>query len=440
MRTALRTYHPVPSLQKTDGNLQDAPRIKNILKSCFLHRERQNPLMTPADVLTRSRSGEAPPTTIVNLIFILASHSAMIAQSHFGSQGPYDLLDFFCPVNVSSESRANAFLWLCFHYLEAPSPNPFDDDFSRSHPGKIPRLNVLSDEETALENVDPEDEKAWGEKMMAQRREFLLNKDKEPEAADSATNGNGEPPKDKPKPRGRGKSKTKAEAAAALLKPSKRGAKGDRDFYAERELGFPFAGSEGDHGEGTPSAVSHPSVSVTPLPSSPTLPPIMPPQFPSSSSPRRFTSPRPTSREIADPYPRRHRTPTTPMSQSTNGKAVRRRQRKPKDDKVLGSPLHHSAYPPAHEYRPSTNSRSRSFVRSDAAPYTVPPPVPRRSMLEQAWHVVNTTDPLRDSEDEEEADENTRHDLLLRLRIINRLRGREPTPEPEHVYVQPVGW
>lgn len=174
----------------------------------------------------------------------------MIAQSHFGSQGPYDLLDFFCPVNVSSESRANAFLWLCFHYLEAPSPNPFDDDFSRSHPGKIPRLNVLSDEETALENVDPEDEKAWGEKMMAQRREFLLNKDKEPEAADSATNGNGEPPKDKPKPRGRGKSKTKAEAAAALLKPSKRGAKGDRDFYAERELGFPFAGSEGDHGEG----------------------------------------------------------------------------------------------------------------------------------------------------------------------------------------------
>lgn len=30
--------------------------------------------------------------------------------------------------------------------------------------------------------------------------------------------------------------------------------------------------------------------------------------------------------------------------------------------------------------------------------------------------------------------------LVLRLRIINRLRGREPTPEPEHVYVQPVGW
>jgi len=50
-------------------------------------------------------------------------------------------------------------------------------------------------------------------------------------------------------------------------------------------------------------------------------------------------------------------------------------------------------------------------------------------MLEQAWHVIMTSDPLEDSEDE--MDENTRHDLLLRLKIVNRLRGKEPTPEPE---------
>lgn len=54
MRTALRTYHPVPSLQKTDGNLQDAPRIKNILKSCLLPSEVQNTPATPAEVLSRS--------------------------------------------------------------------------------------------------------------------------------------------------------------------------------------------------------------------------------------------------------------------------------------------------------------------------------------------------------------------------------------------------
>ena len=39
MKTALRTYHPVPSLQKTDGNAQDAPRIKNCLKAALLPSE-----------------------------------------------------------------------------------------------------------------------------------------------------------------------------------------------------------------------------------------------------------------------------------------------------------------------------------------------------------------------------------------------------------------
>lgn len=56
MRTALRTYHPVPSLQKTSGNLQDAPRIKNILKSCYLDTEPQGSLLSPADVQARSVS------------------------------------------------------------------------------------------------------------------------------------------------------------------------------------------------------------------------------------------------------------------------------------------------------------------------------------------------------------------------------------------------
>jgi Ino eighty subunit 1 len=52
MRTALRTYHPVPSLQMTDDNLQDAPRIKNCLKSVRTTRETQKDSMpmTPNDV------------------------------------------------------------------------------------------------------------------------------------------------------------------------------------------------------------------------------------------------------------------------------------------------------------------------------------------------------------------------------------------------------
>ena len=54
LRTQLRTYHPVPPLQKTDGNLQDAPRIKNILKDCFLPSEGKGaPSPSPTEILSR---------------------------------------------------------------------------------------------------------------------------------------------------------------------------------------------------------------------------------------------------------------------------------------------------------------------------------------------------------------------------------------------------
>lgn len=54
MKTALRTYHPVPSLQKTDGNAQDAPRIKNCLKAAVLPSEQKSaPPSTPDEVLAK---------------------------------------------------------------------------------------------------------------------------------------------------------------------------------------------------------------------------------------------------------------------------------------------------------------------------------------------------------------------------------------------------
>lgn len=58
MKTALRTYHPVPSLQKTDGNAQDAPRIKNCLKAALLPAEvKGEPPSTPDQILEMSVSG-----------------------------------------------------------------------------------------------------------------------------------------------------------------------------------------------------------------------------------------------------------------------------------------------------------------------------------------------------------------------------------------------
>jgi Ino eighty subunit 1 len=109
-----------------------------------------------------------------------------------------DFLDLFLPIQFSSSSRARAFLWLIYYYLEFPSSsvslpdeddydgdgssasatNPFADKYALRHPGKIPLLKTLTPEEMASENVDSEEEKLWGEKMLLQRKEFRARMDK----------------------------------------------------------------------------------------------------------------------------------------------------------------------------------------------------------------------------------------------------------------------
>lgn len=61
-----------------------------------------------------------------------------------------------------------------YHYLSEPgTPNPFDDEYSREHYGKVPKLLVLSREDMRTENTDPQDEIDWGRKMSLQRSRFL---------------------------------------------------------------------------------------------------------------------------------------------------------------------------------------------------------------------------------------------------------------------------
>lgn len=59
MRTALRTYHPVPSLQTEEisrKEMSDAPRLKAMLKAAVLDWEVKNPPTTLKDVARRSVS------------------------------------------------------------------------------------------------------------------------------------------------------------------------------------------------------------------------------------------------------------------------------------------------------------------------------------------------------------------------------------------------
>ncbi|EED81243.1 predicted protein [Postia placenta Mad-698-R] len=436
MRTALRTYHPVPSLQKTNGNLQDAPRIKNILKSCYLDNEINGIILSPADILSRARAGQVPPTTIVNILFTFSTHA------------PY-----------SSETRAHAFLWLCYHYHEAPSFNPFSDDHANAHPGHIPALRELLPEEAALENVDPPDERDWGERMTQQRRDFMESKSREEELDPSH--------EERPKPRGnaaRNRARTRATmremASVAGPEPAAGVAELDREASpAEtQDVVSPLQDVHREAPEARATRVGvfkteesgQPPVWALPPPSpvtpwdipSPPSPPARwghhrlapraarhypsPPRRPPPSPPPRLPSIPDllaSPRECAEPYPRpRHARPSAEYF-PTHGRPTRTRD-VPVPTPYLGSPYQYPPYIHPSRLHPA-------FIPAPPPP-PPPPPIPRRSMLEQAWHVMMSTDPLLDS-DNEEADEDKRLDYILRLRIISRLRGKEPTPEPEAI-------
>ncbi|WFD42274.1 RNA helicase [Malassezia psittaci] len=162
MKTILRSYHPVPSLQKSDNtrrNMQDAPRMKSLLKAVLLpferpgppggtatssasakHNSDENTEVVPTDlaeVARRLRRGRRPPTSVVTLIFLLTQQNSEASSLHFSA--PYDIHSLFFPqasLPISAKQRAEAFLWLIYHYLEGPaatvpgeygSNNPFDD-------------------------------------------------------------------------------------------------------------------------------------------------------------------------------------------------------------------------------------------------------------------------------------------------------------------------
>lgn len=83
-------------------------------------------------------------------------------------------MDLFLPHPLSSGSRAKAFLWLVFHYYQGPqAPNPFADEYTQKNPGKMPKLQRLTEEEMKTENVDLGEEVEWAKRKSAQRSVIL---------------------------------------------------------------------------------------------------------------------------------------------------------------------------------------------------------------------------------------------------------------------------
>jgi Ino eighty subunit 1 len=185
MRAQLRTYHSIPSLQAhQDPNaykqLQDAPRLKSILKGATEDQEQPS---TVDEIMHAA----IPRTNPVNLIFVLSQYAPKISELHFFP--PRDFFDLVMRPNLSSKSRATAFLWLMWWYLEsdftkeAAARNPFgpgqfgpaDDPTTAEFPLKCPPFEFLSQEQEDLENVDTLEEQTFGEIKRKERIAILAS-------------------------------------------------------------------------------------------------------------------------------------------------------------------------------------------------------------------------------------------------------------------------
>lgn len=181
MKAQLRTYHSIPALQASQDQtaykqLQDAPRLKSILKGASEDTDEPR-------TIEEIKSRPVPRTNPVNLLFVLSQYAPRITDTHFIP--PFDFFDLFMKPTVSSQSRASAFLWLMWWYLQsdfssqAALDNPFGKGIVGSEdalpPLKVPHMDEITEEQGAAENVDPPDEVTFGEEKQLERKRLLEN-------------------------------------------------------------------------------------------------------------------------------------------------------------------------------------------------------------------------------------------------------------------------
>ena len=178
MRAQLRTYHAIPSLQAHQDataykQLQDAPRLKSILKGAA------EDLPEPRD-LAEFKSRDPPRTNPVNLIFLLCQQASHVAELHFPAG--LEFHDLVMKTQYTSLSRARAFLWLMWFYLESDfteegcEENPFgagvDYDTDVANQG-VPMLEEMTPDEEAAENIDPQEELDFGREKQSHRAKII---------------------------------------------------------------------------------------------------------------------------------------------------------------------------------------------------------------------------------------------------------------------------
>ncbi|PFH54665.1 hypothetical protein AMATHDRAFT_210 [Amanita thiersii Skay4041] len=396
MKTAIRTYHPIPALQKTEGNLQDAPRIKHILKAVLLKDDGGVLPVSPQDLISRLNEGKRPSTSVMNLLFILASHSSAAIQQYFKPTEEFsfqlDFLDLFLRTDVSSASRARAFLWLCWNYLEMHDGMPgVENPFSTSE-NRVPTFVQLSKEEVFRENVDPVEEKAIAERLIASRSQIVRNNSIKDTQKDSARSFDDQ---DLPTSITDDRSKLERSDINTTRSRATQAAK-ERKAAADRLRREKMKERARE-------------------------------QLPDDRSDSEYASENLVDRRVESQmeFGDYHRHVQQSQHVPTSASQQQQTNQRPVVDISTGQTYHHPRYSPyRHHSAADAGYPPNQLQRMHRA---LPPSM---TMLQHAWHMIMTTDPLIDS-DEELGDDDARIDYSQRIRILSRIRGKSPTPEQE---------
>ncbi|KIH94494.1 ino eighty subunit 1 [Sporothrix brasiliensis 5110] len=142
--------------------LQDAPRLKSILKGGTEDRAEPRSLDLLKDM-------DVPRTNPVNLLFLICNNASKVAELHFPPGREFH--DLIMKTNLTSASRARAFLWVVWFYLESDfteegcEENPFgpgvDYGVDVANQG-VPVMEEMTPEQEKQENIDTMVEIAFG--------------------------------------------------------------------------------------------------------------------------------------------------------------------------------------------------------------------------------------------------------------------------------------
>ncbi|EGW33207.1 uncharacterized protein SPAPADRAFT_55120 [Spathaspora passalidarum NRRL Y-27907] len=177
MRSSLRTYHSIPSLQADpetgkSKQLQDTPRLKSILKAVCEGEENNLKFL---DEMISNPPAKKPNTNVVQLIFLLSN--SLHGIPYFGPDEPSNqLMEFFMNPKIHPKNKAQRFLWVMYTYLETSftseelAQNPFGG-------ATVPGIELIPEDQIAEFDKDTDYEIAYAENMYKTRLKCLADEE-----------------------------------------------------------------------------------------------------------------------------------------------------------------------------------------------------------------------------------------------------------------------